>query len=215
MKNCCLSGYVVEWARLVSNQRPLACEPGQGTIGFPRGSGISADLEPIRELVQPRSFRISAVGFGQRNGLWPKRRHTDEVVRGKRTGWHDKTHKGMSSHCAAAGRDPLEELLLTLAAGRLLKAEQVAEVPQLDVDWVYIRADELGALRLGGGKRAPIRFEASTLATRLREIGVSAAPAVNPRAARGKRRAAASSGKSDADLLPIRHRPPRGQGRAA
>lgn len=51
--------------------------------------------------------------------------------------------------------------------GRLLSAAQVAERWQIDREWVYAHADELGAMRLGTGPRPRLRFDPARIAERL------------------------------------------------
>jgi hypothetical protein len=70
--------------------------------------------------------------------------------------------------------------------------------------YVYQHANELGAIRLGDGPRARLRFDLSVAALRLPAGGSSVAPAVGPVAkpSRGK--------PSNVQLLPIS--PPRGRG---
>lgn len=50
---------------------------------------------------------------------------------------------------------------------RLLSAAQVAERWQIDREWVYAHADELGAMRLGSGPRPRLRFDPDRIAERL------------------------------------------------
>jgi len=107
--------------------------------------------------------------------------------------------------------EPLEQLLLA-AAGvgetpRLLTVAQVAAVLHVEAGWAYDHAASLGTFRLGSGSRAPIRFEARTVAARVRALAEGASfdlqelqPDVKQRKAR-KKRAARSAG-----LLPVRPR---------
>jgi hypothetical protein len=102
--------------------------------------------------------------------------------------------------------------LLLAAAGagetpRLLTVAEVAAVLRVEAGWVYDHAASPGALRLGSGSRAPIRFEARTVAARVRALAEGASfdlqelqPDVKPRKAR-KKRVARSAG-----LLPVRPR---------
>ncbi|MDW5597639.1 hypothetical protein VSS74_25030, partial [Conexibacter stalactiti] len=60
------------------------------------------------------------------------------------------------------------ELVAARVAPRLLTVEQVAEMLQVRSEWVYEHADELGALRLGGGRRGRLRFDAEQMRERLR-----------------------------------------------
>lgn len=76
-------------------------------------------------------------------------------------------------------QDPVECLLVAAATSdrgeALLTVAQVADALQVDVGWVYDHARALGSVRLGRGSKAPIRFEARTLAARLGDLD-SAAP---------------------------------------
>lgn len=53
------------------------------------------------------------------------------------------------------------------SADRFLSAAQVAERWQVDREWVYAHADELGVLRLGSGPRPRLRFDPDRIAERL------------------------------------------------
>lgn len=105
--------------------------------------------------------------------------------------------------------DRLEALLRAYASGaggrvRLLTVDAVADFLDVDQDWVYERTDALGALRLGPGKGAPIRFEPRTLAVglvALRAADVQPSRRAVPAGRRGKAPAAKPEG-----LLPIRGR---------
>lgn len=112
---------------------------------------------------------------------------------------------------ADTSTDPLEKLLLAAAGAgetpRLLTVAEVAAVLHVEAGWVYDHAASLGAFRLGSGARSPIRFEARTVAARVRALAEGASsdlqelqPDVRPRKAR-KKRAARSAG-----LLPVRPR---------
>lgn len=109
--------------------------------------------------------------------------------------------------------DTLEALFLAVArrdgAERLLTVSDVAEALRVEPAWVYEHARELGALRLGGGRRAPIRFEARTIAARVRQLheGVeSAASQERPAASSAPRRRRARSAAPASHLLPVRGR---------
>ena len=70
----------------------------------------------------------------------------------------------------------LAELLLPREPSRprhqLLTAEEVARWWGIGRRWVYDHADELGARRLGGGRRPRLRFDPDEVAERLGEPGV-------------------------------------------
>jgi len=50
---------------------------------------------------------------------------------------------------------------------RLITAAEVARWCGVDRSWVYAHADELGAIRLGGGERPRLRFDASEVGARI------------------------------------------------
>jgi hypothetical protein len=90
---------------------------------------------------------------------------------------------------------------------RLLTVAEVAAVLHVEAGWVYDHAESLGAFRLGSGSRSPIRFEARTVAARVRALAEGAnfdlqelQPDAKQRKAR-KKRVARSAG-----LLPVRPR---------
>lgn len=78
----------------------------------------------------------------------------------------------------------------------LLTAAQVARRLNVTRGWVYHHADELGALRLGDGPRARLRFDADLIAARL-----------HPRQRPGT--APTQARHSTVELLPIRGPRPR------
>jgi integrase len=153
-------------------------------------------------------LRPSGVGFGQRIALWPKllgRR--GRGCSGRLVDWGCRPVR----LDADTPTDPLEQLLLAVAgagdAPRLLTVAEVAAVLHVEAGWVYDHAASLGAFRLGSGSRAPIRFEARTVAARVRALAEGASfdlqelqPDVKQRKAR-KKRVARSAG-----LLPVRPR---------
>ena len=91
------------------------------------------------------------------------------------------------------------------ASPRLLTAAAVAKRFGVERDWVYRHADEIGAVRLGAGRRPRLRFDpdrvAAALAPRPDSKG-SEAPRVAPR--RAPRTQAPPSVPSRCPLLPIR-----------
>lgn len=58
-------------------------------------------------------------------------------------------------------------------AGGLLTAADVARRFSLGRDWVYRHADQLGAMRLGDGPKAPVRFDPLRVAEALSTRGDS------------------------------------------
>lgn len=65
-----------------------------------------------------------------------------------------------------ATREPTRRTGRT-AGKTLLSAAQVAERWQIDREWVYAHADELGAMRLGSGPRPRLRFDPDRIIERL------------------------------------------------
>jgi hypothetical protein len=93
-------------------------------------------------------------------------------------------------------------------ATRLLDAAQLARRLGVSRDWVYAHANELGALVLGTGPRARLRFDLETAVRALaeRRRGAARSPARPPATTPAYRR-----GKRDADipLLPVYEPPQR------
>lgn len=109
---------------------------------------------------------------------------------------------------SVSSSDHLEQLFLAVArrgeVDALLTVGDVAETLRVEPGWVYEHAGALGALRLGAGDRAPIRFEPRTLAARVRELNASLAaqpPERKPARASRPRRRERKDG-----LLPVRSR---------
>jgi hypothetical protein len=71
---------------------------------------------------------------------------------------------------------------------RYVDAAAVAALFGVERDWVYAHKDELGALRLGTGRRARLRFDLTRVAAALerRDGGNGPTPAPRPRPARGR-----------------------------
>lgn len=55
-----------------------------------------------------------------------------------------------------------ELLCVDSAPGRLVDATTVADVLGVDRSYIYAHADELGAIRLGGGAKPRLRFDLET-----------------------------------------------------
>jgi hypothetical protein len=58
-----------------------------------------------------------------------------------------------------------EGVLAPPTAATWLDAAEVAQLLHVTREWVYQHADELGAVRLGGGRRPRLRFRREALAT--------------------------------------------------
>src|SRR4051794_6295397 len=89
---------------------------------------------------------------------------------------------------------------------RLVDAAELARILGVERDWVYARANRLGAVRLGDGPRARLRFELP----RVRELLATGAEA-RPRPAEPspERRARARARTLPPDVKPVRARPSR------
>jgi hypothetical protein len=93
-----------------------------------------------------------------------------------------------------------EEGVVSREGPRLLTVAAVSQEFGVSTDWLYANARRLGAIRLGSGPRARLRFERATIADRIAKV---ASHAGRHRASqRGKRRRATREG-ADGDLLPI------------
>jgi hypothetical protein len=60
-----------------------------------------------------------------------------------------------------------ERLREDWTADRMVSAAEIARRFEVSRDYVYDHAGELGAVRLGGGRRAPLRFDPKAVADRL------------------------------------------------
>jgi predicted DNA-binding transcriptional regulator AlpA len=105
------------------------------------------------------------------------------------------------------------ELLRVDGAGAgLIDAAEVARRLGISRATVYEKAEELGAVRIGRGSRARLRFDPNEIAQRLERFAASKrSPVVGKRATRprtvGRRRRRSSADR--AGLLPIRGEAPR------
>lgn len=119
----------------------------------------------------------------------------------------------MSRQLDRADVEAIAERVVELLDGRpvasqLVSAAELSRRLGLSRSTVYEKADELGAIRIGRGPRARLRFDADLVAERLGGSGpvVDASPRPPP-AAVGRRRARSRSPRSG--LLPIRGQAPR------
>jgi hypothetical protein len=83
---------------------------------------------------------------------------------------------------------------------QLITAEEVARWWGISRRWVYDHADELGAHRLGGGRRPRLRFDPDEVAERLGE------PGAGDRTGGDERRSAPMRGDCASDSLSVRSR---------
>jgi hypothetical protein len=94
-----------------------------------------------------------------------------------------------------------EEDAVSRQGPRLLTVAAVSQEFGVSTDWLYANAGPLGAIRLGSGPRARMRFDRATIADRIAKVASHAARARSSR--RGRRRRGTREG-ADGDLLPIR-----------
>jgi hypothetical protein len=87
-----------------------------------------------------------------------------------------------------------------LAGPRLVDAATLARLLGISRAMVYAKADELGAIRVGSGKRARLRFDPASVITRPK----AGSPRRKNLAPHNRRRSRRPSQRSSADLLPIR-----------
>jgi hypothetical protein len=96
------------------------------------------------------------------------------------------------------------ETLGTKEQQGFLNVAQLARHLGLNPAWVYEHADELGAIRIGDGPKARIRFDLHTAKEALRQNQASRTPAPGNVKPRKPRRSPASPYSTDAPLLEIR-----------
>lgn len=80
----------------------------------------------------------------------------------------------------------------------MLTVEDVATTFKVSRDWVYANARRLGAIKIGPGQRAPLRFDPDQVAAAMRPVGdPQPSPSVLARPERSTRR------KRPRRLLPV------------
>ena len=85
----------------------------------------------------------------------------------------------------------------------LVDAAELARRLGIERSWVYTHAIELGAVKLGGGRKPRLRFDPEIAARVLRRVGEG--PAADPPARSGERAARSQRGRrSEVRLLPVR-----------
>lgn len=95
------------------------------------------------------------------------------------------------------------ELLEARSPSRLVTAAEVAQLFSVERSWVYAQADRLGAVRLGSGPRARLRFDVRAVARALdRNPAKTPSDAGPVRPLRGRPRKSAMP----ADVVPLRGR---------
>jgi hypothetical protein len=93
-----------------------------------------------------------------------------------------------------------EEGAVSRDGPRLVTVAAVAQEFGVSTDWVYANAERLGAIRLGSGPRARLRFDRATIADRIAKVASHAAR--DRSSQRSPRRRGTREG-ADGDLLPI------------
>jgi hypothetical protein len=93
-----------------------------------------------------------------------------------------------------------EEALMPLNVPRLLTVAQVAREFGVSSDWVYANARHLGAIRMGSGPKARLRFDRDTLGARITRLGSNGSVASTDHK---RKRGAGSRKRPEAELLPI------------
>jgi hypothetical protein len=86
----------------------------------------------------------------------------------------------------------------------MVTVSQLAKYLKLNPAWVYEHADELGAIRIGSGPKARIRFDFQTAKAALRQQRANETPAPVPVKPRKSRRRPTPPA---APLLPVYERP--------
>jgi hypothetical protein len=95
-----------------------------------------------------------------------------------------------------------EEGVVSREGPRLLTVAAVSQEFGVSTDWLYANARRLGAIRLGSGPRARLRFDRATIADRIAKVASHASR--DRSSQRGKRRRGTQD-LADGELLPIRH----------
>jgi hypothetical protein len=81
---------------------------------------------------------------------------------------------------AEAQREPVA------TSARFVDATTIAQLLDVDRDWVYAHAEQLGAIRLGG-ERGRLRFDLATLEQRFERVGSTPIRSASRASGRGRR----------------------------
>jgi hypothetical protein len=95
-----------------------------------------------------------------------------------------------------------EEGVVSREGPRLLTVAAVSQEFGVSTDWLYANARRLGAIRLGPGPRARLRFDRVTIADRIAKV---ASHASWDRSSQRVKRRRGTQNLADGELLPIRH----------
>lgn len=96
-----------------------------------------------------------------------------------------------------------------VTSARFVDAMTIAKLLDVDRDWVYANAEQLGAVRLGG-ERGRLRFDLATLEQRLERVGSTPAHSASRASGRGRRRTTRR-----APLIPYAQHPAAGSEKVA
>jgi hypothetical protein len=88
------------------------------------------------------------------------------------------------------------------AGAELVDAAALARRLGMERSWVYTHAIELGAVKLGSGRKPRLRFDPQVAAQVLRRVGEG--PAADPPARSGERASRPRSPEGQVQLLPIK-----------
>lgn len=92
------------------------------------------------------------------------------------------------------------EGVASLKGPRLLTVAAVSAEFGVSTDWLYANARSLGAIRLGSGPRARLRFDRATIADRIARVATHASRQRSSQRGAPRR---ATRETADGDLLPI------------
>lgn len=87
------------------------------------------------------------------------------------------------------------------APGRYVDAATLAATLGVERDWVYARAAQLGAFRLGDGPKARLRFDLEQVRATLADAGPAAEAERGPPARVRRARPRSASGPTDVPLI--------------
>lgn len=95
------------------------------------------------------------------------------------------------------------ELLLQEGAvpGRYVDAATLASTLGVERDWVYARAAQLGAVRLGDGPKARLRFDLDQVRATLADAGPAAQPEKDPPVRMRRARPRSAPGPTNVPLI--------------
>jgi hypothetical protein len=95
-----------------------------------------------------------------------------------------------------------------VTSARFVDATTIARLLDVDRDWVYAHAEQLGAIRLGG-ERGRLRFDLATLEQHFERVGSTPARSASRASERGRR------ARRRAPLIPYAQQPASGSEKVA